>query len=98
MQITLPGISGIMITVSGLSPGSEYIKNEKEVGYVRIINYRNEFSNRRIYNDHPPQIIGTIIMFVFPKGGHLKTFKFFYPYWKSWESRVVEYGLLDIEF
>ena len=39
-----------------------------------------------------------IFMFVFPEGGHLKTLKFFYPYWKSWESSVVEYGLLDIAF
>lgn len=38
-----------------------------------------------------------IFMFVFPKEGRLKTLKFFYPYWKSWESRVVKYGLIDIQ-
>ena len=38
-----------------------------------------------------------IFMFVFPKEGRLGTLKFFYPYWKSWESKVVEYGLIEIE-
>ena len=38
-----------------------------------------------------------IFLFEFPKNTEPILFKFAYPYWESWEEKVIKYGQINIE-
>jgi len=38
-----------------------------------------------------------ICLFVFPKSSNLEMLKFYYPYWKSWDPKIVVYDYIEIQ-
>jgi len=72
------------------SEGNEYTLTNMQYKGVKYI---DGFTGNKYYIAEGAK---GIFMFVFPKKGRLKTLKFYYTHWKSWESRVIKYGLIDI--